>query len=186
MSAEGLLKTIVSQLERAGIPFMLTGSMAAAVHGAGRATLDIDLVIEPTANQLHTFVLSLEGRDHYVSNDAAQEALKHESMFNVVDTHSGWKADFIIRKSRRFSETEFARRQSIVFEGMQLWVATLEDLIVAKLEWSRLGGSHRQLEDVASLLRVAGESFDIGYVRHWVEVLDLRTQWEAASSAGEQ
>ncbi len=55
MSAAALLQTIVSELERADIPFMLTGSMAAAVHGAGRATLDIDVIIEPTAQQLRAF-----------------------------------------------------------------------------------------------------------------------------------
>ncbi len=171
MSAAGLLQTIVRELERADIPFMLTGSMAAAVHGAGRATLDIDLVIEPTADQLRAFVASLASPDRYVSNDAASEALEHESMFNVVDTRTGWKADLMIRKSRAFSETEFARRQPMYCDGVQLWVASLEDLIVAKLEWARLGGSARQIEDVASLLRVAGDSCDVAYLNHWVHAL---------------
>ncbi len=186
MSATGLLRTLVSQLEATCIPFMLTGSMAAAVHGAGRATLDIDLVIEPTAQQLRTFVASLESPDRYVSSEAATEARTHESMFNVVDARSGWKADFIIRKSRPFSEAEFARRQPPLFEGIQLWVASLEDLMIAKLEWARLGGSARQIEDVASLLRVAEETFDKGYVIHWVAALDLQSQWDAARSASAQ
>lgn len=184
MSATALLQTIVRRLEQSKIPFMLTGSMAAAAHGAGRATLDIDLVIEPTAEQLHTFVALLTSPDRYVSADAAIEALAHESMFNVVDAQSGWKADLIIRKSRAFSAVEFARRQPLMFEGTQLWVATLEDLIIAKLEWARLGGSARQIEDVASLLRVAGESVDFAYVEQWVKVLDLEAQWLAARSAG--
>lgn len=111
---------IASRLDKAGIPFMLTGSMAAAVHGAGRATLDIDIIIEPTADQLHEFVASIAGPDHYVSDDAAMEALANESMFNVVDVGSGWKADLIIRKSRRFSEVKFARRQPMLFEGTEL------------------------------------------------------------------
>lgn len=186
MSAAGLLEAIVSRLDLAGIPFMLTGSMAAAVHGAGRSTLDIDLVIEPTAAKLRAFVASIASPDRYVSDDAAAEALARESMFNVVDARSGWKADLIIRKSRQFSKTEFARRQPMLFEGIQLWVATLEDLIVAKLEWARLGGSARQIEDVASLLRVAGGSFDQAYISHWVEVLDLQSQWQAARTASEE
>jgi hypothetical protein len=107
-------------------------------------------------------------------------------MFNVVDTRTGWKADLIIRKSRAFSETEFARRQPIYFDGVQLWVASLEDLIVAKLEWARLGGSARQIEDVASLLRVAGDSCDVAYLNHWVHALGVQEQWQMARTASEQ
>jgi hypothetical protein len=66
------------------------------------------------------------------------------------------------------------------FDGIRLWVATVEDLIVAKLEWARLGGSARQLEDVAALLRVAGTEIDRVYLHHWVEELGLLPQLEAA------
>jgi hypothetical protein len=36
-----LLRVVVARLEAAGIPFMLTGSFAAAFHGAWRATMDM-------------------------------------------------------------------------------------------------------------------------------------------------
>ena len=180
MSADGFLQEIASLLERARIPFMLTGSMAAAVHGAGRATMNIDLVIEPTADQLQTFVSSFDRPGRYVSAEAATKAFKHESMFNVIDVSTGWKADLIIRKSRAFSQAEFARRQPMQFGGVELWVATREDLIVAKLEWARLGASARQIEDVANLLRVGGETVDVAYVTYWVDALQLNTQWDLA------
>ncbi len=165
---------------------MLTGSMAAAVHGAGRATLDIDLVIEATAAQLHVLVASLTGPEHYVSDEAAMDAIAHESMFNVVELHTGWKADLIIRKSRPFSESEFARRQAVEFDGIQLWVATLEDMIIAKLEWARMGGSARQIEDVARLLRVAGDEIDEAYVSGWIDQLGLAAQWQSARNVGNE
>ena len=40
------LKSIVSRLESAGIPYMLTGSKAMAIYAAPRMTRDLDLVIE--------------------------------------------------------------------------------------------------------------------------------------------
>lgn len=180
MTAIGLLDRVVSGLDGAGIPFMLTGSMAAAVHGAGRATMDIDLVIEANGQQLRALVEGLTGPDLYLSADASVEALVRESMFNVIDVMTGWKADLIIRKSRPFSRSEFARRQDLEFEGRRLWVASLEDLMVAKLEWARLGGSVRQLEDVAALLRVAAGDFDRSYVNRWIVELGLSEQWEVA------
>jgi hypothetical protein len=180
VSAPALLRTVVVQLEAAGIPFMLTGSMAAAWHGAGRATMDLDLVIDPTPDQLRVLVASLAGPEIYVSAEAALEALQHQSMFNVVQTTTGWKADLIIRKSRQFSQAEFARRRPIDFEGTRLWVATVEDLIVAKLEWAKLGGSARQIEDVSALVRVAAGHLDRAYVDRWVGELGLGRQWESA------
>jgi hypothetical protein len=162
---------------------MMTGSMAAAVHGAGRATLDVDVVIEATSDRLQALVDDLTSRELYVSAEAARDALTNETTFNAIDPRTGWKADLIIRKSRPFSESEFARRTAIDFEGLRLWVATLEDLVVAKLEWARLGESARQLEDVVNLLRVAGGNVDLAYVNRWVAELGLADQWDAVRRA---
>ncbi len=101
-------------------------------------------------------------------------------MFNVVDTSTGWKVDLIIRKSRPFSRVEFERRRLVDFDGLQLWVTALEDLIIAKLEWAKLGGSARQLEDVSSMLRIAGTEIDKAYLDRWIEALELHTQWLSA------
>lgn len=174
-----LLGSVISRLDAAGIPCMLTGSMAAAHHGAGRATMDVDLVIDATAEQLHSFVDSLAGADVYVSGQAASDALAHESLFNVIDASTGWKVDLIIRKSRRFSVTEFGRRLPLDFDGHRLSVATVEDVILSKLEWAKLGGSARQIEDVRALVR-ASVSLDLSYINHWIAELGLATQWRAA------
>lgn len=183
MSAAGLLRVVAAHLESAGIPFMLTGSVAAAFHGAGRATMHIDLVIDATRDQLRALVASLAAPDLYVSADAAMEALERESMFNVVDTTTGWKADLIIRKSRPFSQVEFARRRGFELEGTALWVATLEDLIVAKLDWVKLGASARQIEDVVAMLKVAAGAVDGAYLDRWITELDLAAQWQAVQEA---
>jgi hypothetical protein len=175
----GLLGTVITALEDAGIPYMLTGSMAAAWHGAGRATLDIDLVIDPSAERLRALVGSLARPGLYCSAAAASEALEGGTMFNVVDVATGWKADLIIRKRRPFSETEFSRRSAVDFDGLPLWVASVEDVILSKLEWARLGGSARQLEDVASLVRAAA-SLDVAYLERWIGELSLHAEWERA------
>ena len=161
---------------------MLTGSVAAAAYGAGRATMDVDLVIDATSAQLRELVAALSGPDVYVSGDAALEALANGSMFNVVDSTTGWKADLIIRKARPFSVTEFGRRTPLEFEGIPLWLATVEDLIVAKLEWAMIGGSARQLEDAQALVRVRGDALDRAYIKRWVSALGLEIQWTAVAT----
>ncbi|MEO6066680.1 MAG: nucleotidyl transferase AbiEii/AbiGii toxin family protein [Gemmatimonadota bacterium] len=181
MTVATLLRSAVAALDAAGVPFMLTGSLAAAYHGAGRATMDIDLVIDPTAPQLRALVRALTGTGTYLSSEAAEEALVHRTMFNVIDTTSGWKIDLIVRRDRAFSTTEFGRRRPAVYEGCALWVASVEDLIVAKLEWAERGGSARQLEDVAALVRIQAEALDREYLERWVVELGLAPQWRQVS-----
>ena len=102
-------------------------------------------------------------------------------MFNVVDQASGWKIDFIIRKNREFSRTEFSRRMEIPLLGVRVFIASPEDTVVAKLEWSRSGGgSERQRRDVAGILATTGADLDRVYVEHWVRELELQDEWDQA------
>jgi hypothetical protein len=97
---------------------MLTGSFASAYHAVPRATQDIDLVIAPSRSQLAELARAFPAPAYYCEASAALAALEEESLFNVIDLATGWKIDFIIRKSREYSLIEFARRQPIVFEGL--------------------------------------------------------------------
>lgn len=159
---------------------MLTGSFASSYHGIPRATQDIDLVIAPTAAQLRGFVGLLPETEYYISEEAALDALARESQFNVIDFATGWKIDLIIRKSRPFSRTEFERRSAVDLFGLHLFIASAEDVLVAKLEWAKAGQSMRQIEDCASLLRARWNELDATYVNRWVAELGLGEQWERA------
>jgi hypothetical protein len=118
VTIEALLRTLVGALRAEGVPFMLTGSVAGGYHGAGRATMDVDLVIDPDPAQLEAFVARLAGLGAYVSVEAAREAFERRTMFTVVDPASGWRADIIIRKVRPFSEEEFRRRRAADYFGL--------------------------------------------------------------------
>lgn len=183
MTAESVLRRVVAALEQSDIPFMLTGSFAGAYHGVPRATQDIDFVIAPTAGQLVTLVRALPPGGFYVDEGAALEALRQQGQFDVIDLASGWKVDLILRKSRPFSEAEFARRIRVSFQALLVNVATVEDLIIAKLEWARLGESRRQIDDVTSLLRVRGPDLDRQYLSSWIDQLGLEKEWGMAAGA---
>lgn len=159
---------------------MLTGSFASSFHGAPRATQDIDLVISPTPDQVRALVLQLPRTEYYVDENAALEAVRSEGQFNVIDLATGWKIDLIVRKSRAFSREEFERRAAGEIEGVRIDITSVEDLIVAKLEWAKVGGSERQVEDAAMLLRRRRSTIDVDYIEQWVGVLGVDEQWEAA------
>ena len=104
-------------------------------------------------------------------------------MFKVIDLASGWKIDLILRKNRPFSRDEFARRMKMTVLGVPVFVASPEDTIVAKLEWSKLsGGSQRQRRDVAGIVATVGVALDRAYLERWVRDLDLTEEWAAIST----
>ncbi len=181
-SVEGTIQRVLRALNAAGVPYMLTGSFASAFHGSPRTTQDVDVVIAPTLGSLFALLREFPEEKYYVSREAALQAYGAESLFNVIDMDSGWKIDFIIRKSRPFSEEEFERRKPADLLGTTLFVASAEDVILSKLEWAKLSESERQLNDVAGIIRTQGDALDLRYVIRWVESLALQAQWESAKT----
>lgn len=180
MSITKVFQNITGALENAGIEYMLVGSFASTRYSSPRSTQDIDLVISATPAQLRAFTQDLSQRNYYVELDAALVALSQESLFNVMDRDTGWKIDLIFRKSTAFGLEEFKRRRKIELHGLPVFVASPEDVIIAKLQWARLGTSQRQIEDASAVLRVLGLELDMAYLEKWVFALELGEQWDAA------
>ena len=185
MSVSVVLGRITTHLQQRGISYMLVGSFASSFHGTLRSTRDIDLVIEADPDQLKGLVTDLQANDYYAELDAALCAHRHESMFNVIDNPSGWKIDLILRKSRPFDREEFRRRVTAKLFDIELFVASAEDVIISKLEWAKLGGSQRQIEDVAKVLAVQWKTLDQIYLSKWIGELELQKQWSAAKRSAE-
>jgi len=159
---------------------MLTGSLASSYHGAPRATQDVDLVVEAEAPALILLAARLRAEGLYVSDDAIQEAVACRGLFNAIDSVSGWKIDFILRKDRDFSREEFKARETIPYVGLDLSITRAEDMVVAKLEWAKLSNSERQVRDVTEILSIQGSALDLDHIERWVEELGLAEQWAAA------
>lgn len=180
MSTHDLFARLAGSLSQAGIPYMFTGSFASSFHGTPRASNDFDLVIAPTPERLRVLKGILPEPDYYFDLDDALDALKRSRQFNIIDLASGWKVDFIIRKHRPFSLSEFDRRFQIDFEGLSIFMASAEDVILAKLEWAKKSSSERQIEDVAGILRIRANELDRTYIERWIEDLQVEAQWSQA------
>ncbi len=183
MSTHDLVGRLVRALGQAGIPYMFTGSFASSFHGTPRASNDFDLVMAPTAEQLRKLKAMLPESEFYFDLDDALDALKRIRQFNIIDLGSGWKIDFIIRKLRPFSLNEFSRRFEIHFEGLPIFMASAEDVILSKLEWAKQSASERQIEDVAGILRIRTNELDRTYIERWIKDLDVEAQWDQALKA---
>jgi len=180
MSLTEFLHRVIGILDEAGVPYMLTGSLASAFYAIPRATQDLDVVIATEVGGVEEIVQGLQNAEWYVDRNAALEAYRTRGQFNAIDPSSGWKVDFIIRKDRAYSRAEFDRREQISLLDLEVSIASLEDILIAKLEWGRLGDSSLQRRDVLQLLERTWERLDRDYVEKWVVELDLGSEWQDA------
>ena len=183
MNSGGILSVIAAALNEAGIPYMVVGSFASNLYGSGRGTQDIDLVISAAPEQIQKFLASLPKADYYFDLDTALEACRRGDMFNILDMSSGWKVDVIFQKLSPYGKQAFQRRTSAEIERVPLFAATAEDVIISKLEWSKMGASLRQIEDVTGILKERYDRLDREYIEQWVHDLGLAEQWDAARKA---
>jgi hypothetical protein len=176
VSVGSVLRAMGDALDEAEIPWMVAGSVASSTWGEVRSTQDIDLVVVASRTALVRLCRLLPDDRWYADVDMAIDAARRQSMFNVVDLETGWKVDLILRRGRPFSLAEFGRRRRAFVDGVEVWVAAPEDVILTKLEWSKVAGSERQLRDAAGIVAVQGAALDGGWLTRWAVELGVEAE----------
>jgi len=151
-----LLQYVATVLDDLNIDYYITGSMATILYGEARQTHDIDVVAAIPPEKLRLFCHDFPEESFYLSEEAAREALKHHSQFNIIHD-SGLKIDIFIPDHSEFSQSRLARRvRSQVgpddTEGNRPYFASPEDIIIKKMEYYREGGSDKHLSDIVTKL----------------------------------
>ena len=106
-----VLKSVTAQLDKAGIPYMVTGSMAGNFYAVPRMTRDIDLVIELSERDVDR-VTHLFLQEYYIDRDMVQRAVRDHAMFNMIHTALVVKVGCVVRK-----ETEYRPRRVCASPG---------------------------------------------------------------------
>lgn len=171
------LHLIVSRLDEAGIPYMLTGSMAMSLYSQPRMTRDIDIVVECHDTRPEDWV-RLFAADCYVSAEAIKEALSRRGMFNIIHLEGVAKADFIVRRPEEYRQVEFERRLRKRVDGQEIHVVSPEDLVLSKLLWWKESDSAVQKSDLILLLESAN-TLDMTYIGFWAARLGVAERLEA-------
>jgi len=166
-----VLRDVTGRLTNAGIPHMLTGSLAMNYYSLPRMTRDVDIVVEARDEDVDKIVSAFEA-DYYVERTAVSRAISYERSFNMIHNEAVIKIDCIIRKSSEYRQLEFSRRQQAEIQGFPVWLVRKEDLIISKLFWARDSHSELQLRDVKNLL---SSGYDVDYLDSWTRKLELNS-----------
>ena len=163
------LRDVCARLEGAGIAYMLTGSLAMSFYARPRMTRDIDLVIALETAEAQRLIGAL-GAEYHPDAGAITAAILGARPWNIIHLPSVVKIDLIPRKDTHYRRAEFERRRRVELAGVRLWIVSVEDLILSKLEWSRESRSEQQRCDVKLLLEAP---LDRAYLDQWAARLDL-------------
>ena len=170
---EELLHFVSNELEAKGIDYMLSGSVALNAYSIPRYTRDIDIVIELRSENFSAFTEIFANRECYFHRESAEEEVRRQGMFNIIDWKSGMKIDFIIRKNDDFQQTEFERRQrKTILTNIDCWIISPEDLIIAKLLWIQQLYSQQQVDDIKNVIYDYPQ-VDKMYLMKWITQLQL-------------
>ncbi len=169
---------VLEAFEHYGVAYFIGGSVASSMYGMPRSTMDVDLVADVRPEQVQPLVERLQTA-YYIDEQAMREAIDRRSSFNLIHLATMLKVDVFVPKARAFDREMFDRihrEQLIDGEAAQAFsLPSAEDMVLAKLEWYRLGGeaSERQWMDVLGILKVQAPTLDTAYLQRWATPLNL-------------
>lgn len=158
---------IQTALDRLQIPFCVVGSHASSARGVPRATMDVDVLVRLMSEQADRLAEAL-GPSWSVDAVAIRAALQWRRAFNIFHLPSGLKFDlFPAFDDFHMAQLERATPMALADGTVRCPVAAAEDVLLAKLQWFRLGGevSEKQWQDVLGLLRAG--PLNHGYLNLW-------------------
>jgi hypothetical protein len=168
---------VTDALEQLGVPYVVGGSLASSFHGIPRATIDADVVAAIRPAHQTGLVKALRDR-FYLDADAIRLAIEQRATFNLIHLETMFKVDVYIAGDDQVTRQELERgRPFVVTDAPErtLRIASAEDTIARKLHWYKLGDgvSDRQWNDVVGVLKVAGASLDVPYLRRTAALLGV-------------
>jgi hypothetical protein len=140
-----------------GVPWAATGSIASTVYGEVRTTNDIDIIVLLDRRAAEAMAQVFPDTQFYcppldvIEIERVREGRGH---FNLVHYETGWKADVYLSSGDPLHAWALQNRRAVEHEGVQIWLAPPEYVIIRKLELLREGGSERHLRDIRGMLAV--------------------------------
>jgi len=189
MPEPDLFLLFVRPLNRAGIRYVVTGSVAAIFYGEPRLTHDVDFVMFLRTVDIERLAKFFPATDFYlppletISAEARREQRGH---FNIIHIETGFKADIYLTGRDELNASALRLHREAQMEGETVMLAPPEYVITRKLQFYREGGSEKHLRDIRSMLAVSGDQLDRVVLTEWIQAYGLQTEWHlVAGQSGE-
>jgi len=182
MPRPDLFEIFLTRLNRLGMPYMVTGAVAAIVYGEPRLTHDIDVVLEMGAEGIADLLAAFPLEEFYTP---PEETLRTEAgrpsqgHFNIIHHETGFKADVYPMGEDPLHRWAMARRNPVDVHGTTYHIAPPEYVILRKLQYHAEGGAGKHVRDILAMLAVCGDRIDTQEIQRWAGELGLQQAWDA-------
>ncbi|HEX4588820.1 MAG TPA: nucleotidyltransferase [Gemmataceae bacterium] len=168
MTIEDSLVAVLQALEATETPHMVVGSFSTNFYGRRRSTEDADLVVQvgpKTISQLSEKIGKELKIDPQMSFETATGTMRH--IVEVVGTE--FKIELFHLSDDDHDQERFRRRRRVAYLGREVWLPTVEDVIVTKLRWADRACRKKDRNDLQDVIAVRGKKIDWDYVNAWAD-----------------
>jgi len=136
---------VVAAFEALKIEYLIGGSLASSVFGEPRQTVGADLLARVYGRHAEPLVQQLSP-DFYADLPSILAAIQRQGSFNLIHLETMAKVAVFVRWRTPFAQAQFerSRKMSVSEAGQDLFFASPEDTVLAKLV-SRWGLRFRPL-----------------------------------------
>ena len=174
------------KLHQLGVPYMVSGSVAAIYYGEPRMTNDVDIIVFLKREDARRMEEAFPAEEFYcpprevIEIEAAREQRGH---FNLIHHDTGFKADIYLMGRDELHEWGMARVHGADLDGDPVNFAPPEYVIIRKLQFFKEGGSSKHLRDINRMVVSLGAAWDRRELEEMIGKFSLRCEWEMASAA---
>src|SRR5437762_1293825 len=123
---------VAEALESSGIPYMLVWSYSSNFYGVDRATQDADFVIELGQGEIGDLARRLVPSIR-IDRQMSFETVTMTRRFVAEVVGTTFKIELFLLNDDPHNQERFRRRRQVILLGRQVWIPTVEDVIVTKL-----------------------------------------------------
>lgn len=164
---EALLE-LIKALNAKKIRYMLVGGLAVNYYGVPRATGDIDISVLAGPDNIEELLSSLQKRKFIFHRRDILTLIKISNHFLFFDPSNTYRVDCWLPKTN-FGLQALKRRKNIRLAGKNIYLPTVEDLILLKLT----AGRDKDMEDLKWIIKRQKGKLDKDYLKYWSIALDV-------------
>ncbi len=143
------------RLEKIGIPYMVTGGVAAISYGEPRYTNDVGIVARLARDRVPDLLAAFPETEFYAPPAEVihiEIARGQKGHFNLIHFASSFKADIYLQGRDPLDAWALERAERETVGGESFALAPREYVIIGKLEFYRIDGSDKHIRDIHAIL----------------------------------